>query len=57
MFLVVISMEHRNPIDSHSKIDIDSEHIDFAKAFDSIRHQKPLFKVECYGFSPSLVTW
>ena len=32
-------------------------HIDFAKVFDSISHRKVLFKVECYGISPSLVRW
>ena len=36
---------------------IDSVYIDFAKAFDSISNRKLLFKVECYGLSPSLVRW
>ena len=38
-------------------IKIDSVYIDFAKVFDSISHRKLLFKVECYGISPSLVRW
>ena len=36
---------------------IDSVHIDFAKAFDSISHRKLPFKIEHYGFSPPLVRW
>ena len=42
-------------VDTGSKI--DSVCVDFAKAFDSISRQKLLFKVECYGFSPSLARW
>ena len=36
---------------------VDVVYIDFAKAFDSVLHQKLLLKVESYGFHSHLLAW
>ena len=36
---------------------VDVIYLDFSKAFDRVSHEKPLFKLECYGIGGSLLAW
>ena len=38
-------------------IPVDVVYLDFAKAFDSVSHQKLLHKLSCYGISDLLLRW
>lgn len=40
-----------------AKMQVDAVYIDFAKAFDSVSHNKLLLKVESYGFHSHLFAW
>ena len=42
---------------SDAKMQVDAVYIDFAKAFDSVSHQKLLLKLESYGFHSHLLAW
>ena len=42
---------------SDAKMQVDVVYIDFAKAFDSVSHQKLLLKLESYGFHSHLLAW
>ena len=36
---------------------VDMVHLDFAKAFDSVPHQRLLIKLEGYGITGALLHW
>ena len=42
---------------SDAKMQVDVVHIDFAKAFDSVSHQKLLLKLESYSLHSHLLAW
>ena len=52
-------LRYFNDISSHmlNGCQVDSVYLDFSKAFDSIVHNKLLFKLEKYGVTGNLLVW
>ena len=41
----------------NNKNDITAAYIDYAKAFDSVSHPKPIHKLKAYGIDGNLLSW
>ena len=40
-----------------NRFSVDSDYLDFAKAFDTVSHHTLIFKLESYGISGDLLAW
>ena len=53
----LIEIFHDWSLAFNEKQNVDCIFIDFKKAFDSIAHQKLLYKLSLYGFAPLVLNW